>query len=118
MTTSGGTMNWMTSIRRAGLLGMTGVLMAGVLLAGPAKATAQGGSKDAQVDTQIQADVTKALDNKRFKDVKASVRNGVVTLTGTVDLYSAKLNADNRAHHRRNVKGVQNQIEVAGPVVE
>ena len=41
-------MNWMTSIRRAGLLGMTGVLMAGVLLAGPAKATAQGGSKRAR----------------------------------------------------------------------
>src|SRR5882757_3493990 len=107
-------MNWMTSIRRAGVLGLTGLLMAGVLLAGPAKAAAQGGPNDAQ----IQADVTKALDNKRFKDVKASVRNGVVTLTGTVDLYSAKLDADNRAHHRKNVKGVQNQIEVAGPVVE
>jgi osmotically-inducible protein OsmY len=98
-----------------GLVGVAGVLMAGVLLfTGPAKATAQGGSNDAQ----IQADVTKALDNKRFKDVKASVRNGVATLTGTVDLYSAKLDADNRAHHRRNVKGVQNQIEVAGPTVE
>ena len=41
-------------------------------------------------DAQIQADVMKSLDNKRFKDVKASVQNGVVTLTGTVDLYSAK----------------------------
>ena len=108
-------MNGMRSIRRTGLVGVAGVLMAGVLLfTGPAKATAQGGSNDAQ----IQADVTKALDNKRFKDVKSSVRNGVVTLTGTVDLYSAKLDADNRAHHRRNVRGVQNQIEVAGPTVE
>ena len=44
-----------------------------------AKAMAQGGSKDAQIDSQIQADVMKALDNKRFKDVKASVQNGVVT---------------------------------------
>jgi osmotically-inducible protein OsmY len=94
---------------------MAGVLMAGVLLfTGPAKAMAQGGSNDAQ----IQADVTKALDNKRFKDVKASVHNGVVTLTGTVDLYSAKLDADNRAHHRKNVKGVENEIVVAGPTVE
>jgi hyperosmotically inducible protein len=108
-------MNGMTSIRRTGLVGVAGALMAGMLLfTGPAKATAQGGPNDAQ----IQTDVTKALDNKRFKDVKASVRNGVVTLTGTVDLYSAKLDADNRAHHRKNVKGVQNQIEVAGPVVE
>jgi hyperosmotically inducible periplasmic protein len=116
-------MNWMTSKRRAGLLGvtgiLTGVLMAGMLLlAGPAKAMAQGGSNGAQNDAQIQADVMKSLENKRFKDVKASVRNGVVILTGTVDLYSAKLDADNRAHHRKNVKGVENQIEVAGPTID
>jgi osmotically-inducible protein OsmY len=111
-------MNWMTNVRRAGLLGLAGVL----LFAGPARARAQGGSNAAQSgaqnDTQIQADVMKALDNKRFKDVKASVNNGVVTLTGTVDVYSAKLDADDRAHHRKNVKGVENQIEVAGPAID
>jgi hyperosmotically inducible periplasmic protein len=112
-------MNWMTSRIRGGLPGVIGVLLAGVLLfAGPATATAQGGSNGAQNDSQIQADVMKSLENKRFKDVKASVKNGVVTLTGTVDLYSAKLDADNRAHHRRNVKGVENQIEVAGPTID
>jgi hyperosmotically inducible periplasmic protein len=104
-------MSWMTTVRRAGLLGVTGVLM----FAGPAKVMAQGGGSN---DSQILTDVTRALDSKRFKDVKASVQNGVVTLTGTVDLYSAKLDADNRAHHRRNVKGVENQITVAGPTVE
>jgi osmotically-inducible protein OsmY len=85
-----------------------------LILTGTVKGMAQGGSNDAQ----IQAEVTKALDNKRFKDVKASVQNGVVTLTGTVDLYSAKMDADNRTHHRKNVKGVENQIQVAGPTVE
>ncbi len=75
-----------------------------------ARGVAQGGSNDAQ----IQADVTKALDNKRFKDVKARVQNGVVTLTGTVDVYSDKEDADNKAHHRKNVKGVENLIEVGG----
>lgn len=107
-------MSWMTTVRCAGLLGVAGVLM----FAGPSKGMAQGRSSDAQIDSQIQADVTKALDNKRFKDVKVSVQNGVVTLTGTVDLYSAKLDADDRAHHRKNVKGVENQIAVAGPIVE
>jgi len=58
------------------------------------------------------------LDNKRFKDVKSSVQSGFVTLTGTVDLYATKEDADKKAHHRRNVKGVQNLIEVAGPPVE
>ena len=60
----------------------------------------------------------RALDSKRFKDVKGSVQNGVVRLTGSVDLYSAKLDADDRAHHRKNVKAVENQIEVVGPDVE
>jgi hyperosmotically inducible periplasmic protein len=103
-------MNWMTDVRRAGLVGLAGVL----LIVGVGRGVAQSGAND----TQIQADVMKTLDNKRFKDVKASVQNGVVMLTGTVDLYSAKLDADNRAHHRKNVKGVENQIEVAGPVVD
>ena len=112
-------MNWM-SMRRGGLPRVTGILMAGVLLfAGPAKATAQSGSNGGgQNDAQIQADVMKSLENKRFKDVKVSVKNGVVTLTGVVDLYSAKLDADDRAHHRKNVKGVENQIGVAGPTID
>src|SRR5206468_10789238 len=119
VATSGGMMDWMTRMGRAGLVGMGGTLIAFVLLfAGPAKATAQNGSNGAQNDGQIQAEVAKSLDNKRFKDVKASVKNGVVTLTGTVDVYSAKLDADNRAHHRRNVKGVENQIEVVGPTID
>lgn len=95
--------------------------MAGLFLAlGMApqtRAMAQAGASGSN-DTQIQADVTKALDNKRFKDVKTSVSNGVVTLTGTVDVYSDKEQADRKAHHRKNVKGVENEIEVAGPQVE
>ena len=102
--------SWMVNARRIGLVGLAVVLMLG----GVSRATAQGGANDAQ----IQADVAKALDNKRFKDVKTSVHDGVVTLSGTVDLYSAKLDADNKAHHRKNVKGVENQIQVAGPMVE
>jgi hyperosmotically inducible protein len=69
-------------------------------------------------DAQIQADVLKALNNKRFGNVTVSVANGIVTLAGTVDLYSAKLDADNRVHHRKNVLGVENQITVAGPEID
>lgn len=69
-------------------------------------------------DSEIQADVAKALNNKRFKDVKVSVQNGIVTLRGTVGLYSEKEDADHKAHHRKNVKAVQNLIEVAGPTVD
>lgn len=106
-------MNCMTRVRRVGLIGVAGVLMIAGVGTGWAQGPASGGN-----DAQIQADVTKSLDSKRFKDVKASVQQGVVTLTGTVDLYSAKMDADNRAHHRKNVKGVENEIEVAGPTVD
>ena len=102
-------MNYEKSTRFAGTL-----LLGGALLLGGIPMHAQGGPNDAQ----IQGEVQKALDNKRFNDVKVAVQNGVVTLTGTVDLYSAKEDADKKAHHRKNVKGVQNEITVAGPTVE
>ena len=92
---------------------VTSALLAGLLSLSGGFARAQDAN-----DAAIQADVTKALDNKKFSDVKASVQGGVVTLTGTVELYSAKEDADKKAHHRKNVKGVQNMITVAGPTVE
>jgi hyperosmotically inducible protein len=75
-------------------------------------------SNAAGPDAEIRAEVTKALDNKRFKDVKSSVQNGIVTLSGSVGVYNDKEEAENKVHHRKNVKAVQNMIEVAGPVVE
>jgi osmotically-inducible protein OsmY len=39
-------------------------------------------------------------------------------LTGTVDTYAAKEDADSRTHHVKGVKGVENDIQVAGPTVE
>jgi hyperosmotically inducible periplasmic protein len=104
-------MKWLKRFRRAVLVSFAALsIVAGVAQSAP-------GNKVAN-DAEIQADVMKALDNERFKDVKASVQNGVVKLTGTVDLYSAKLEADNRAHHRTNVQGVENLIKVGGPVVD
>jgi hyperosmotically inducible protein len=112
-------MMWMMSVRRAGLVGMAGLMMIGGTARGVAQApVSRAGVGSGPNDAQIEADVTKALDSKRFKDVKSSVQNGVITLSGTVDLYSTKLDADNRAHHRKNVKGVENLIVVAGPTVE
>jgi hyperosmotically inducible periplasmic protein len=105
------------SLRFAGLLGLSGVLLFGGCSVGWSQntpSTAQNGSNDAQ----IQADVMKALDNKRFKDVKSSVQNGIVTLSGSVDVYSSKDDADKRVHHRKDVKGVENLIQVAGPTVD
>ena len=72
-----------------------------------------GAQTPAGQDSQLQGDVMKALDNKRFSNVKASVANGVVTLTGEVSTYADKEDADKKTHHRKNVKGVENEIQVA-----
>ena len=101
----------------AGVLGFAGLVMFGGASNGMAQSAA-GNVGSGPNDAQIEADVTKALDSKRFKEVKSSVQNGVVKLTGSVDLYSAKLDADDRAHHRKNVKGVENEIEVVGAEVD
>jgi hyperosmotically inducible protein len=68
-------------------------------------------------DSQIQADINKQLSNKRFKGIEATVQNGVVTLTGTTDLYEYKQEADKKAHRVKNVTAVRNQIEVGGKEV-
>ncbi len=95
-----------------------GVLGLALVLGGEAAdAQTAGASAASGADVQIQAEVNKALDNKQFQDVKASVQNGVVRLTGTVSVYSDKADADKKAH-RKNVASVENLIEVAGPVVE
>jgi osmotically-inducible protein OsmY len=107
-------MKWMKDLGRVVLPGLVGLWM----VAGVWGASAQNTANNAGNDAEIQADVMKAMDSERFKEVKASVQNGVVKLTGTVDLYSAKVDADNRAHHRMNVKGVENEIKVGGPVID
>jgi len=106
-------LQWKSNLRKSvSVFGLAGLLLFGGVSAAWAQAAPSGN------DVQIQTDVMKVLDNKKFKDVKASAQNGIVTLTGTVELYSDKEDADKKAHHRKNVKAVQNLIEVAGPVVE
>src|SRR5260370_26682717 len=58
------------------------------------------------------------LDKKQFKDVKVSVdSNGIATLSGTVDLYEYKMDADKRIHKVKGIKALRNEIEVSGPSV-
>jgi len=75
-------------------------------------------SAPAQDDSNVQSEVQKKLDKKQFSNVKASVDgNGIATLTGTVDLYEYRVEAERRASKVKGVKGVRDQIEVAGPSV-
>src|SRR3984885_5497852 len=69
-------------------------------------------------DNQIQTAVVQKLAKKsQFSDVKSSVEDGIVTLTGTVDLYQRKLDAAKLARKTASAQGVRNLITVAGPNV-
>lgn len=69
----------------------------------------------ARFDSQIQNMVTQKLESKRqFSSVQAGVEDGIVTLTGTVDLYQRKLDAAKLARKTANVQGVRNLVTVAG----
>ncbi|PYQ40439.1 MAG: phospholipid-binding protein, partial [Acidobacteria bacterium] len=72
----------------------------------------------ARYDNQAQNAVAQKLSSKKqFRDVKASVEDGIVTLTGTVDLYQRKLDAAKLARKIGHVQGVRNLLTVAGPDV-
>ncbi len=86
---------------------------AGALLAIPQ--FAQAAPRDAQ--SAVSAAQAK-LDKSPFKDVQVSVDpDGVATLTGTVNLYEYKADAEKRVLHAKGVKSIRNDIQVAGPNV-
>lgn len=96
-------------LKAAGSLLTTGLLSA-TLVAQTAAAT--------RYDSQIQTNVAEKLAKKsQFSDVKSSVEDGIVTLTGTVDIYQRKLDAAKLARKTASVQGVRNIITVAGPNV-
>jgi osmotically-inducible protein OsmY len=99
----------------AGVAALSVSLMFGVVPGGAKAAMAMAASDK---DDQIEGEVHKALDNKKFQNVTADVHGPEVVLAGSVDSYAAKEEADNRIHHVKGVKGVENDIQVAGPTVE
>jgi hyperosmotically inducible protein len=69
-------------------------------------------------DEQIQQAVSQKVHSaKQLQSVNASVEDGIVTLTGSVNLYQDKLEAAKKIKKLENVTGVRNDIEVAGATV-
>jgi len=88
------------------LVAVTVVLL--VLLSMTAFAATSG-----RYDQQIQQAVSQKMHGtKQLQNVNSSVEDGIVTLTGTVDLYQDKLNAGKKAKKIANVSGVRNNIAV------
>lgn len=71
--------------------------------------------QNAANDEQVQA--ASRLNKPQFHNVKVSLADGIVTLTGTVDLFEYKADAARRVHKIKGYNAVRNLIEVAGPTV-
>ena len=80
-----------------------------------AATSGMGAKPFASDDGSAASEAQSKLNKSQFKDVKVAVDNGVATLTGSVDLYEYKLDADKRIHKVKGVSAVRNDIEVAGP---
>jgi osmotically-inducible protein OsmY len=98
----------------AALLSLPQVSLAAVSGAAVSGAGAKAFAAD---DGSAASEAQSKLNKPQFKNVKVDVQSGVATLTGTVDLYEYKVDADKRIHKAKGVTAVRNDIEVAGPVV-
>jgi osmotically-inducible protein OsmY len=93
-------------------------LAGAVLAVGFLSASLMADSGATRYDDQIQSTVARKLAGKReFANVKTSVQEGIVTLSGTVDLYQGKLDAAKLARKAGHAQGVRNLLSVAGPNV-
>jgi osmotically-inducible protein OsmY len=101
------------------------ILMAtltGALMTLPPVSLAAGRNSAGAAAAQDQPDAMNAakskLNKSQFKNVQVTVdSNGIATLTGTVDLYEHKADAEKRVSKVKGVTAVRNQIEVSGPTV-
>jgi hyperosmotically inducible periplasmic protein len=83
-----------------------------------AMAQTPSGDRLLRSDDQIQTLVASELSKKTsFKAVETEVDDGIVTLSGKVDLYIDKLNAEKRVRKFKDVDGVRNHISVDAALV-
>jgi len=105
----------MTGTRKSAIGRLVGTVLAVGLMGAMLVAQTPAATR---YDNQIQTTVTQKLASKnQFSNVKASVEEGIVTLTGTVDLYQSKLDAAKLARKTAKAQGVRDLLTVAGPNV-
>lgn len=88
------------------------LLLVGILSIGVAAETASA-RYDRNIESRVSQELTKKKD---FRNLQSSVEDGIVTLTGTVDVYQQKLDAAKKVRKMDKVQGVRNLIEVSSTV--
>jgi hyperosmotically inducible periplasmic protein len=95
----------------------TVLALAGLLAVSPAvlASTQNPGANDAKIQSVLAQKLRQKSD---LKNVQSTVENGTVTLTGSVDTYKQKLDAEKLARKSDSqVKEVHDLIQIAGPAV-
>lgn len=88
-----------------------------MLLLGLALPVSAQQKSEGRYDQQIKAKASEELSKRdKFKEVSAMVEDGIVTLSGNVELYIDKVNAEKRVRKIQNVDGVRNRIQVVSSV--
>lgn len=88
------------------------VMLAGLALPAMGQANQQ---KQIARDEQVQKIATVELQKReKFRGVSANVEDGIVTLSGTVELFIDKENAEKQVRKVKDVDGVRNHIQIAG----
>lgn len=93
-------------------LGASALVAVPVLTGSPAGVFA---ADNAPSDAQLMKDVRERLGGKNFKDITLRVNDGIVTLSGQVELYGYKADALKKAKKTRGVRAVRDNIAVGGP---
>jgi hyperosmotically inducible periplasmic protein len=70
-----------------------------------------------QGNGQLQGAVQKQLKGSQFKNVQVSAQGSDVTLTGTVNSYEYKLQAEKKVHKVHGISSINDQIQVGGPEI-
>ena len=85
----------------------------GVLSVGLVAQTASAGRYDGDIQSRVAQQLAA---KEEFRNLHAAVEDGIVTLTGTVDVYQQKLDAAKKVRKTDKVQGVRNLIEVSSNV--
>jgi hyperosmotically inducible periplasmic protein len=96
------------------------LVIAGLMLAAPTIASPRGTAfgQSTAADNNLRAQIlNNALNKSQFKNINVEVNNGVVKLTGTVDVVDTRDQADRRVHRVKGVVAVDNEIQIAGPTI-
>jgi len=87
----------------------------GILSVGLVAETVSAGRYDGDIQSRVSQQLAA---KKEFRNLHAATEDGIVTLTGTVDVYQQKLDAAKKVRKTEKVQGVRNLIVVSSNVLD